>query len=826
MEITEKFNLIKSSGIEQLDNSKIYNTLNELSLDLSLQENDVNYLFEKVCNGLCDNLTLGQLNDLMSQCAASCITKHPDFGIIASRIAVKEMHRTTSESFFDKVEKSFQEGKYFTKEFYERVKNNRKQIEEVINYESDYKFSYFGLKTIQKGYLLKLNNRIFERPQDLYMRISLGIHYDSLEDAFETYRLLSEKCFTQATPTMFNAGTKTAQLSSCFLIELAEDSIEGIFKAVTESGIISKFAGGLGIDLSRLRAANSLINSTGGSSCGVIPVLKIFEATIRCIDQGGKKRPGSIAAYLEPWHADIFDFLDIRKNSGKEEMRTRDIFTALWIPDLFMERVKDDKNWSLFSPDIVPDLHTLYGEEFKKVYEEAEQKNLARQTIKAQKLWRAIISAQIETGTPYMLYKDTINEHNAQKNLGIIKMSNLCGEIVLYTDHSEIAVCNLASLGLPAMLVKKDSDDENKENATKKVKISDNENKTKGYFSEVSNSQKLVFTTEESEYYFDFDKLKYVASVAVKNLNKVIDINKYPLEATRKSNFRHRPIGLGIQGLADVFVMLRLPFDSDKAREFNRLIIETIYYSCLNTSAELAEKYGPYETYHGSPASKGILHFDMYKVKPVSPHDWTGLRKKIKNFGLRNSVHTAFMPTASTSQILGYNECFEPFTSNIYTRRTLAGDFQVVNQYLLHDLIKLNLWNDEMKNILIEQEGSIQNIANIPNELKALYKTSWELSMKTLMNFAADRAPFIDQTQSLNLFIAQPTYQKLTSMHFYGWKKKLKTGMYYLRTKPVAKAVQFTVDRKAAKASSLLNSEGSLQFSVNTDTDACENCSA
>ncbi|ELA47372.1 ribonucleoside-diphosphate reductase, alpha subunit [Vavraia culicis subsp. floridensis] len=764
--------------LEPLDTKKIHKMLLECSHGLNIMREELDDLFNKIESGLCDNLSTCDIVSLAAECAASAMTKNPDFGCIAARIVVREHHKVTLDTFYEKVKYCYEQKRYFSREFCERVRENKDAIQAQIDYSRDYDISFFGFKTMEKSYMLSINSRTVERPQDLFMRVALGIHYDSLQDAFETYHLMSQKYFVHATPTMFNAGTLTPQLSSCFLLGIEEDSIEGIFKAVSDAAKISKTAGGLGMNVHKLRGANSLIKSTGGRACGIIPVAKIFEATLRCIDQGGKKRPGSMAIYVEPWHSDIFEFLDIRKNTGKEELRARDIFTALWIPDLFMRRVHNDENWSLFSNDDVPNLYNLYGDEFDKAYEMYEKNGMARRTVRAQKLWKAILSSQIETGTPYMCYKDSANRMNNQKHLGTIKCSNLCSEIMEYTEENEIAVCNLASLGLPRFM---------------------------------------------QDGQFDYEKLKMVTKIVVKNLNKVIDVNLYPLPETRNSNLKHRPIGLGVQGLADVFVMLRMPYDSKEARAVNLRIFETIHFAALDASCELAKEYGPYDSYEGSPMSQGVLHFDMWNVVPVTNHDWRGLRARIAKYGVRNSLLVALMPTASTSQILGYNECFEPFTTNIYTRRTLAGEFQVVNTYLMHDLMKLNLWSDEMKNILIQEEGSIQRIEGIPDEIKRLYKTAWELKMRSLIDLAADRAPYVDQSQSLNIFMAQPTYPKLTSMHFYGFKRGLKTGMYYLRTRPISAAVKFTVDRGMVSTTKLLQKSS---CSPTSEDDECMSCSA
>lgn len=604
---------------------------------------------------------------------------------------------------------------------------------------------------------MRINGKVVERPQHLLMRVAVGIHGENIDSAIETYNLMSEKYFTHASPTMFHAGTPNNQLSSCFLLTMRDDSIEGIYDTLKTCAQISKAAGGIGLNVHCIRAAGSYISGTNGYSNGLVPMLRVFNNTARYVDQGGNKRPGAFAIYLEPWHADVFDFLDLRKNTGKEENRARDLFYALWIPDLFMKRVEEDGDWSLFCPAEAPGLADCWGDDFERLYESYERLGRARKTIKAQKLWYAILDSQIETGTPYMLYKDACNSKSNQQNLGTIKCSNLCTEIVEYSAPDEIAVCNLASIALPA------------------------------------------FVTEDKTY--DFEMLHKVTKVVTKNLNKIIDINFYPVPETRRSNLRHRPIGLGVQGMADAFIKLRMPFDSEDARELNSKIFETIYHAAVEASCELAAQQGPYETYQGSPISKGIFQYDMWNVTPSDLWDWEELKEKVAQHGVRNSLLLAPMPTASTSQILGYNECFEPYTSNIYTRRVLAGEFQVVNQHLLKDLTELGLWNDAMKNQIINDSGSIQNIASIPAELKELYRTVWEIPQRAIIDMAADRGAFIDQSQSLNIHLADPNYQKLTSMHFYGWKKGLKTGMYYLRTRAAADAIKFTVDQAAISKS-------------------------
>lgn len=638
---------------------------------------------------------------------------------------------------------------------YETVMRHAAELNSAIVYDKDFNYNYFGFKTLERSYLLRIDGKVAERPQHMIMRVAVGIHGDNVEKAIETYNLMSSKYFTHASPTLFNAGTPQPQLSSCFLVTMKSDSIDGIYDTLKTCAMISKTAGGIGLNVHCIRATGSYIAGTNGSSNGLVPMLQVYNNTARYVDQGGNKRPGAFAIYLEPWHADIFDFLDLRKNHGKEEARARDLFYALWIPDLFMKRVEANGDWSLFCPNEAPGLADVWGEEFETLYHKYENTpGLPRKTLKAQKLWYHILESQTETGNPFMLYKDSCNRKSNQQNLGTIRCSNLCTEIVEYSAPDEVAVCNLASVALPT-------------------------------FIDVSRGE------------YDFAKLHEVTKVVVRNLNKIIDVNYYPVEEARRSNMRHRPIGVGVQGLADAFLALRMPFDSPQAKELNKHIFETIYHAAAEASIDLAQEEGPYETYPGSPTSKGILQFDMWGVTPSELWDWASLRERLAKYGIRNSLLVAPMPTASTSQILGFNECFEPYTSNIYSRRVLAGEFQIVNPWLLKDLVDMGLWSDYMKNRIIADNGSIQNIPNIPADIKALYKTVWELSQKVIIDLAADRAAYIDQSQSLNIHIQNPTMGKLTSMHFYGWKKGLKTGMYYLRTQAAAAAIQFTVDKQA-----------------------------
>lgn len=728
---------------------------------------------KKVIEGLYDGVPTTELDNLAAETAAALTVKHPDYALLASRIAVSNLHKNTTKSFSETMRMLYnctdsKTGKVLpliADDVMQIIEENAELLDSTIIYDRDYGFDYFGFKTLEKSYLLKVNGKIVERPQHMYMRVSIGIHKNDMESAIKTYHLMSERWFTHATPTLFNAGTPKPQMSSCFLLTMKEDSIDGIYDTLKQTAKISQSAGGIGLAIHGIRATGSYIGGTNGTSNGIIPMLKVFNDTARYVDQGGGKRKGAFAIYLEPWHADVFEFLDLRKNHGKEEMRARDLFYALWIPDLFMKRVEQDGDWSLFCPNEAPGLHESWGDQFEELYEQYEREGRARKTIKAQELWFAILEAQIETGTPYLLYKDAANSKSNQQNLGTIKSSNLCTEIIEYTSPDEIAVCNLASLALPRFVI---------------------------------NGQ------------FDHDKLYEVTYQATKNLNKIIDYNYYPVEEARNSNLRHRPIGLGVQGLADVFIQLRMPFESEAAKTLNKEIFETIYFAAMTASKDLAKVEGPYETYAGSPVSKAQFQFDLWGVEPSLRWDWYSLKAEVLKHGVRNSLLVAPMPTASTSQILGNNECFEPYTSNIYVRRVLSGEFVVVNKHLLNDLIELNLWNDEMKNRIISNNGSIQKIEDIPDHIKEVYKTVWEIKQRTLIDMAADRGAFICQSQSLNLFVDAPTTSKLTSMHFYGWRKGLKTGMYYLRSKAASQAVQFTVEKQGGKTVEPLINKHSL----------------
>ena len=737
---------------------------------------------KKVIEGLYDGVPTTELDNLAAETAAALTVKHPDYALLASRIAVSNLHKNTTKSFSETMRLLYnctdsKTGKVLpliADDVMQIIEENAELLDSTIIYDRDYGFDYFGFKTLEKSYLLKVNGKIVERPQHMYMRVSIGIHKADIESAIETYHLMSERWFTHATPTLFNAGTPKPQMSSCFLLTMKEDSIDGIYDTLKQTAKISQSAGGIGLAIHGIRATGSYIGGTNGTSNGIIPMLKVFNDTARYVDQGGGKRKGAFAIYLEPWHADVFEFLDLRKNHGKEEMRARDLFYALWIPDLFMKRVEQDGEWSLFCPNEAPGLHESWGDQFEQLYEQYEREGRARRTIKAQELWFAILEAQIETGTPYLLYKDAANSKSNQQNLGTIKSSNLCTEIIEYTSPDEIAVCNLASLALPRYVI---------------------------------NGQ------------FDHEKLYEVTYQATKNLNKIIDYNYYPVDEARNSNLRHRPIGLGVQGLADVFIQLRLPFESDAARTLNKEIFETIYFAAVTASKDLAKIEGPYETYAGSPVSKAQFQFDLWGVEPSLRWDWYSLKAEVLKYGVRNSLLVAPMPTASTSQILGNNECFEPYTSNIYVRRVLSGEFVVVNKHLLNDLIELNLWNDEMKNRIISNNGSIQKIDGIPDAIKDVYKTVWEIKQRTLIDMAADRGAYICQSQSLNLFVDAPTTSKLTSMHFYGWRKGLKTGMYYLRSKAASQAVQFTVEKQGGKTVEPLINKHSLSVVEGSGSD-------
>jgi ribonucleoside-diphosphate reductase subunit M1 len=712
--------------------------------------------------------------------------KHPDFALLAARIAVSNLHKNTEKSFSATIERMYrhvnkrnnQKSPLVADDVYQIIMKNAARLDAEIVYDRDFDYDYFGYKTLERSYLLRQHGKIVERPQQMLMRVSVGIHKENLEAAVETYHLMSTRWFTHASPTLFNAGTPRPQLSSCFLIAMKDDSIEGIYDTLKECASISKSAGGIGLHLHNVRCTNSYIRGTNGTSNGIVPMLRVFNDTARYVDQGGGKRKGAFAVYLEPWHGDIFEWLELRKNHGKEEARARDLFYGLWVPDLFMKRVEANAEWSLFCPNEAEGLADCWGEEFEALYERYEEEGKAVKTVKAQELWFAILSAQIETGNPYMLFKDSCNRKSNQQNLGTIKCSNLCTEIVEYTSSEETAVCNLASIALNRFVVPKEVLEAGAPRPAGKLRGS------KG---------------AEGRAY-DHQRLFEIARVVTRNLNCIIDVNHYPVETARRSNMRHRPIGIGVQGLADAFILLGMPFESEEAKQLNREIFETIYYAALRTSCDLAREEGAYETYEGSPISKGIMQFDMWGVTPTDRWDWTTLRADIAKYGVRNSLLVAPMPTASTSQILGNNECFEPYTSNIYARRVLSGEFTVVNAHLLQDLTDMGMWNDELKQLLIAHNGSVQHIPQIPEELRAVYKTCWEIKQRTLVDMAADRGAFICQSQSFNVHMSDANFGKLTSLHFYTWKKGLKTGQYYLRSRAAADAIKFTVSADALQA--------------------------
>ncbi len=719
----------------------------------------------RVIEGLYDGVTTSELDNLAAEIAATLTTTHPDYAKLAARISVSNLHKNTKKSFSETMKDLYEyvnprtgkKAPLVADDVFEVIQKNADTLDSMIIYNRDFGYDYFGFKTLERSYLLKLNGKIVERPQHMLMRVSVGIHLDDMDAVRETYELMSKKYFTHATPTLFNSGTPKPQMSSCFLLAMQDDSIDGIYNTLKQTAKISQSAGGIGLSIHNIRATGSYIAGTNGTSNGLVPMLRVFNDTARYVDQGGGKRKGSFAIYLEPWHADIFDFLELKKNHGKEEMRARDLFYAMWISDLFMKRVESDAEWTLMCPNECPGLYTTHSEEFEKLYLKYEQEGKGRKTIKARELWEKILESQIETGTPYMLYKDAANRKSNQKNLGTIRSSNLCTEILEYTAEDEVAVCNLASIALPMF---------------------------------IKNGE------------FDHKELFRVTKRVTKNLNRVIDRNYYPIKEAENSNMRHRPIGLGVQGLADTFILLRLPFTSDEAKKLNREIFETLYFAAATASMEMAKEEGPYSSYEGSPISQGQFQHNLWGIedKELSGRwDWDKLRKSIKKNGVRNSLLVAPMPTASTSQILGNNECFEPYTSNIYTRRVLSGEFIVVNKHLLEDLVSLGLWNENMKQELMRANGSIQHIDAIPDEIKELYQTVWELSMKDIIDMSRQRGYFIDQSQSLNLFMENANYAKLTSMHFYAWKSGLKTGMYYLRTKAAVDAIKFTLDNTKKK---------------------------
>jgi ribonucleoside-diphosphate reductase alpha subunit len=755
----------------------------------------INYttLVMKVIDQLYSGISTTKIDELSAEQCASMSSIHPDYNVLAGRITVSNHHKNTTASFSEVMNQlhnntdlSGKHSPIVTKEFIEIVNQYSAEFDSLCDYERDYLIEYFGFKTLDRAYLIKINGKIVERPQHMWLRVAVGIHGSNIERIKETYEFMSQKYFTHATPTLFNAGTLYPQLSSCFLLAMESDSMEGIYNTLTDCALISKWAGGIGLHIHNIRASGSKIRGTNGESSGICPMLRVFNNTAKFVNQGGK-RNGSFAIYLEPWHADIEVFLQMRKNHGDEELKARDLFYAIWMPDLFMERVKADAQWTLMCPDECQGLADVYGEEFVELYTSYENSGKGRKTMKARELWFQILDAQMETGTPYLLYKDACNKKSNQKNLGTIKSSNLCAEVVQYSNENETAVCNLASIALPT----------------------------------------FINTEDPANPFFDYEKLHHVAKIVTYNLNKIIDVNFYPTEKTRTSNQRHRPIGIGIQGLADVFMILGLPFASDAARQINKDIFETIYHGAVEQSCEMAIMEGPYETFQGSPASQGLLQFDLWKSeadKGISEidhsndrYDWTALKAKVVQNGLRNSLLLAPMPTASTSQILGFNECIEPITSNIYNRRTLAGEFILANKYLMNDLIKLDLWNEKIKNNIIANHGSVQHIETIPIEIREKYKTVWEIPMRALIDMAADRGIYVCQSQSLNLWLEDPNYSSLTSMHFYSWSKGLKTGIYYLRRRGRHQAQQFTIEPEKKDSSGNMYEE---------NEEICEMCSA
>lgn len=760
---------------------------------------------KKVIDGLYDGVSTIELDNLAAETAATMTTRHPDFAKLAARISISNLHKVTETSFSNTMKRMYEHinpktganAALLSTEVYGIIRANAKRLDDAIDYNRDYNYDYFGYKTLERSYLITLDGKTVERPQHLIMRVAVGIHGNDIDAAIETYNLMSEKWFTHATPTLFNAGTPKPQLSSCFLLSMQDDSIDGIYDTLKQCAKISQSAGGIGLSIHNVRGTGSYIKGTNGTSNGIVPMLRNFDMTARYVDQGGGKRKGSFAIYIEPWHSDIFDFLDLRKNHGKEEMRARDLFYALWIPDLFMKRVEENGEWSLFCPNECPGLYDKYGDEFEAQYEKYEKEGRARRTLKAQELWFEILEAQIETGTPYMLFKDAANKKSNQKNLGTIRSSNLCTEIMEYTSKDEVAVCNLASIAL----------------------------------------SKFVIDGK-----FDHQKLYEITKVVTRNLNKVIDVNYYPVKEAKTSNMRHRPIGIGVQGLADAFLLLKLPFESEEAQKLNSEIFETLYFAAMETSMEIAQIEGPYETFKGSPVSKGIFQFDMWGVTPDSNRwDWYDLKQKVKKHGVRNSLLLAPMPTASTSQILGNNECFEPYTSNLYLRRVLSGEFIVANKHLMSELIDMGMWDERMMNRIKAENGSIQNIAEIPDEVKERYKTVWEISQKTIIDMSAARGAYICQSQSLNIHLIDANFGKMTSMHFYAWKKGLKTGMYYLRTKAATDAIKFTVSKEkeeqpkeavatvthtqktVAVTQEQLDQQAAMQCSLD-DPEGCEMC--
>lgn len=775
----------RSGKKEPVQFDKITHRISQLTYNLDAKYVDAVQIAKRTINGLFDGITTEELDNLSAEVSAYMTSVHPDYARLAGRIAVANLHRNTSDSFMETFESLYGYRNEFTgehqplisEEIFGFANQHKDRIMKEIAYSRDFEFDYFGFKTLEKSYLLKVHGKIVERPQHLFMRVALGVQIGNIEEAIKTYHLISEGWFTHASPTLFNAGTNKAQMSSCFLVAMKDDSIEGIYETLKQTALISQSAGGIGLSIHNIRAKGSFIKGTNGTSNGIVPMLRVFNDTARYVDQGGGKRKGAFAIYLEPWHADIEDFLELKKNHGKDELRARDLFYALWVNDLFMKRVETDGDWTLMCPNKSPGLADTYGKGFEELYEKYEKEGRGLKTLKARDLWFKIINSQIETGSPFMLYKDAANEKSNQKNLGTIKSSNLCTEIIQYTSEKEIAVCNLASIALPMFV----------NNGT-----------------------------------FDHKKLYDVTYQVTKNLNKIIDLNYYPVEEARYSNMKNRPIGIGVQGLADAFFKMRMPFDSEAARKANKEIFETIYFAAIDASADLAKVDGHYDSYKGSPVSQGILQPDMWGVTPSERWDWKALRAKIKQYGVRNSLLMAPMPTASTSQILGNNECIEPITSNMYTRRVLSGEFAVVNKHLVKDLIQLGLWNEEMKDRIIAHNGSVQYIPEVPADLKDLYKTVWEIKQKSILEMAADRGAYIDQSQSLNIHMEDTNFGKLSSLHFAAWKLGLKTGMYYLRTRPAVDAIKFTI-KETANTVTAVDQQAAMVCSLD-NPEACVSC--
>eukprot|EP00759_Apiculatamorpha_spiralis_P011748 PhF_6_TR18961/c2_g1_i1/m.27825/K00525/E1.17.4.1A, nrdA, nrdE; ribonucleoside-diphosphate reductase alpha chain len=787
----------RGSTSEKLERSKLVARVRNLTTGLDLRYVDVDGIVDTVVKGSYDGIATTKLDELIAQTAAYMATKHPDYALLAGRLAVTNLHKVTMESFVSTMEvlytyrnpKNNESAPLISQDVWEVIQQNADTIESAIRHDNDLKYEYFGYKTLERSYLLRVERNghmvVVERPQHMLMRVAIGIHGADMPSALESYRLMSEGWFTHASPTLFNSGTPIPQMSSCFLVAMKDDSIVGIYETLKVCAMISKCAGGIGVHTHCIRGSGSYIRGTNGTSNGLVPMLRVYNDTARYVDQGGGKRKGAFAVYIEPWHSDIFEFLQLKRNTGKEEMRARDLFYGLWIPDLFMKRVQASQTWTLFDPNSAPGLSDTFGDAFEELYTRYEKEGRGVRSVQAQELWFQVIESQIETGTPYMLYKDACNKKSNQQNLGTIKCSNLCTEIIEYTSPDEVAVCNLASIALPMYVV----------------------------------------TDGEGKKVFDHEKLRQVAAAATRGLNRVIDRNYYPVAEAKRSNMRHRPIGLGVQGLADAFLLMGLSFTCPEAKQLNEDIFETIYYAAVEQSCLLAKEQGPYETFPGSPMSKGQLQFDMWNVTPKSGRwDWDTLRKDVMKYGVRNSLLVAPMPTASTSQILGNNECFEPFTSNIYLRRVLSGEFPIVNKYLVRDLINLGLWNETVRNNIIAHNGSVQKINELPQHLKEMYRTVWEIKQKDIIEMAAARGAYIDQSQSLNLFLETPTSAQLTSMHFYTWKLGLKTGMYYLRSRPAADAIKFTVDANKVAVAETAKGAKAVEAAPKKEEEGCISC--